>query len=83
MTVANGEALEVKGRIKVRLQLGSIDLQVPMVIVKGIFHEVILGSGFFKSNGCTINYDMGTLSVKDSVILIHLKKSTQLYAELA
>ena len=76
LTVANGEKLEIKGRTNVRLRVGSVDQVVPMVVVKGIYHEAILGTDFFEANRCKICYDLGTFCIKDSEIPIHYQKSS-------
>ena len=76
LTVANGEKLEVKGRANVRLRLGSFDQVVPMVVVKGIYHETILGTDFFEENRCKICYHLGTFCIRDSEIPIHYQKSS-------
>ena len=76
LTVANGERLVVKGRTNVRLRVGTVDLLLPMVVVKGIYHKVILGTDFFESNGCKICYDIGTFCIKGSEIPIHYQRSS-------
>ena len=52
LTTANGKGLEVLGETKVRFRFGNCDFLWPVVIVRDLAHECILGSDFFQHFGC-------------------------------
>lgn len=75
LKVANGEGLNIEGRTIVLLRLGNVTLSVSMLIVRNISHSCILGSDFFKSHGCQIRYDLGTLVVAGTEVPIFYQKN--------
>ena len=76
LTVANGQPLQILGKIEVRLRVGTFNELIPMVVVRGISHDAILGSDFFQANRCNICYDTGTLSIAgECEIPIHYQES--------
>ena len=67
VTVANGDKLAT---------LGESIFRVPVLIVRDISHECILGSDFFKEHGCQILYDLGTLHMGNEVLAIFYKNTS-------
>ena len=76
LTTANGKGLEVLGETKVRFRFGNCDFLWPVVIVRDLAHECILGSDFFQHFGCQIHYNTGTFVIQgDDVPIRYVKKS--------
>ena len=76
LTSANGNNLEVLGETEVRFRVGNVDCVWPVMIVRGLTHDCIIGSDFFRYFGCQIHYDTGTFVIQgDEVPIRYVKES--------
>ena len=52
---ANGEKLDVRGRSNVILQVGGIHTHYPVLVVRNVTQECLLGPNLLENFECTIN----------------------------
>lgn len=76
MTSASGSNIPLIGQTVVKLHTGGNTLDVPMVVAKDISHDCLLGSDFFHTHRCRIQYDLGTISINEAEIPISYQKKT-------
>ena len=75
VVAANGEKLDVCGRSSVSLQVGGICTCYPVLVVRNVTQECLLGANFLENFGCTINLRERTLSVEGTSVPLQLKNT--------
>lgn len=61
IVAANGGELELLGKEELRLQVGELNVQFPVLIARELTQECILGADFLKKHKCVVNMGDGTL----------------------
>ena len=75
VVAANGEKLDVCGSSSVSLQVGGICTCYPVLVVRNVTQECLLGANFLENFGCTINLRERTLSVEGTSVPLQLKNT--------
>ena len=77
VVAANGEKLDVRGRSNMILQVGGIHTHYPVLVVRNVTQECLLGANFLENFGCTINLLERTLSTGDCSMPLQFKNAQQ------
>ena len=74
VVAANGEQLEICGRSKVSLQVGSTHACYPVLVARNITQECLLGADFLEDFGCIINLRERTLMIGETPVPLQFRK---------
>ena len=77
VVAANGEKLDVRGRSNVILQVGGIHTHYPVLVVRNVTQECLLGANFLENFGCTTNLRERTLSTGGCSMPLQFKNAQQ------
>ena len=73
VVTADGSSLELFGQVTLSVEIGELVKLHPILVVKNLTQECILGADFFVAHGCVIDYSTKTLLAGDKLVLIHCK----------
>ena len=78
IVAANGGELELLGKEELRLQVGELNVQFPVLIARELTQECILGADFLKKHKCVVNMGDGTLVAGGKPVMCEPKESPEL-----